>query len=104
MILQRHAWWTGGWTVVRPQGGTPVPITLVLNPRDDPPFVGLAEAIVTEGIGAPAELQTRLRQAYPNAIVRARELDGEAQSIWYVYRDGHWIPAERGGARETDGG
>ena len=82
-----------------------MPISLVLNPRDDPRFVGLAEAIVADGIGAPAELQTRLRQAYPNAIVRARELDGEAQSIWYVYRDGHWIPAERGiAAREADGG
>ena len=81
-----------------------MPLTLVLNPRDDPRFVGLAEAIVTDGVEAPAELQIRLRQAYPNAIVRARELDGEAQSIWYVYRDGHWIPAERGVAREADGG
>ena len=81
-----------------------MPISLVLNPRDDPRFVELAEAIVTDGIRVPAELQSRLRQAYPNAIVRARELDGEAQSIWYVYRDGHWIPAERGVAQESDGG
>ena len=68
-------------------------ITLVLNPRSDQEFVALAEAIVAEGIAEPSELQARLRQDYRGAIVRARELDGEAQSIWYVYRDGHWIPA-----------
>ena len=71
-------------------------ITLVLNPRADAKFVALAEAIVTDGVVAPHELQARLRQEYPGAIVRARELDGEAQSIWYVYRDGHWIPAAGG--------
>jgi hypothetical protein len=68
-------------------------ITLVLNPRADSKFVALAEAIVADGVGAPLELQARLRQEYPGAVVRARELDGEAQSVWYVYRDGHWIPA-----------
>jgi hypothetical protein len=73
-----------------------VPITLVLNPRDDPRFVALAKASVADGIDAPDELQARLRADYPGAIVRARELDGEAQSIWYVYRDGHWIGAAAG--------
>lgn len=68
-------------------------ITLVLNPRADAKFVALAEAIVADGVAEPLGLQARLRQEYPAAIVRARELDGEAQSIWYVYRDGHWIPA-----------
>ncbi|HEV8403624.1 MAG TPA: hypothetical protein VGQ31_11375 [Candidatus Limnocylindrales bacterium] len=68
-------------------------ITLVLNPRADPMFVARAEAIVADGVAEPSELQARLRQDYPGAIVRARELDGEAQAIWYVYRDGHWIPA-----------
>ena len=70
-----------------------MPITLVLNPRADPKFVALAEGIVAGGVATPVEMQARLRQDYPGAIVRARELDGEAQSIWYVYRDGHWIPA-----------
>ncbi len=68
-------------------------ITLVVNPRADQQFVALAEATVADGVIEPLELQSRLRQDYPEAVVRARELDGEAQSIWYVYRDGHWIPA-----------
>jgi len=66
--------------------------TLVLNPRQDTDFVRLAESIVAEGIDSPGGLQERLRPTYPLAVVRARELTGEAFTIWYVYRDGHWIP------------
>jgi hypothetical protein len=71
-----------------------VPITLVLNPRDDARFVALAEGMVADGAESPFELQARLRQDYPDAVVRARDLDGEALSIWYVYRDGHWTPKQ----------
>ena len=73
--------------------------TLVLNPRDDVRFVALAEALASDGIASPLELQERLRHDYPDAVVRARELAGEAFTIWYVYRDGHWIPG-LGGAPE----
>jgi len=66
--------------------------TLVVNPRHDTPFVALAEGLVADGVRSPEELQDRLRQEYPEAVVRARELDGEAFTIWYVYRDGHWVP------------
>jgi len=69
--------------------------TLVVNPRDDTPFVALAERVVAEGVRSPSELQHRLRQEYPDAVVRARELDGEAFTIWYVYRDGHWVTGSR---------
>ena len=65
--------------------------TLILNPRDDAPFAALAEQLVSEGVGTAAELQQRLQAAYPKAVVRARELTGEPFTIWYVYRDGHWI-------------
>jgi hypothetical protein len=65
--------------------------TLVVNPRDDMPFVALAEGLVADGVRTPKELQDRLRREYPEAVVRARELDGEAFTIWYVYRDGHWV-------------
>ena len=65
--------------------------TLVVNPRDDAPFVALAERLAADGVRTPDELQARLRQEYPDAVVRARELDGEAVTIWYVYRDGHWV-------------
>lgn len=64
--------------------------TLVVNPRDDSPFVALAEKLVAD-VHSPDELQERLRREYPQAVVRARELDGEAFTIWYVYRDGHWV-------------
>ena len=70
--------------------------TLVVNPRDDPPFVALAERLVADGVRSPDELQTALRREYPEAVVRARELDGEAFTIWYVYRDGHWVSAAGG--------
>ena len=66
--------------------------TLVLNPRHDSEFVTFAEAAMSAGVAWPGALQVRLRQRYPHAVVRARELNGEAFTIWYVYREGHWIP------------
>lgn len=71
--------------------------TLVLNPRHDADFVAVAEAILGEQVDSPNELQERLRRTYPKAVVRARELNGEAMTIWYVYRDGHWIPSVASG-------
>ena len=76
--------------------------TLVVNPRDDTPFVAMAERLVADGVRSPGELQDRLRREYPDAVVRARELDGEAFTIWYVYRDGHWVSGAGGDRREAD--
>jgi hypothetical protein len=70
--------------------------TLVVNPRDDTPFVTLAERLVADGVRSPDELQQQLRREYPEAVVRARDLDGEAFTIWYVYRDGHWVTGSPG--------
>jgi hypothetical protein len=81
-----------GLDVSDPYRRAAVPTTLVLNPRSDARFVAQAEAMVADGVDSPVDLQARLRKEYPDAIVRARDLDGEALSIWYVYRDGHWIP------------
>ena len=78
-----------------------MPPTLILNPRHDAGFVAAAEAIVSNGVDSPSELEVRLRQRYPDALVRPRELAGEALTIWYVYRDGHWIP---GPAAAPEGG
>ena len=74
--------------------------TLVVNPRDDTAFVALAERLVADGMPSPSELQEHLRREYPDAVVRARELDGEAFTIWYVYRDGHWVS----GSEQPEGG
>jgi hypothetical protein len=75
--------------------------TLILNPRQDARFVAVAEAIVAEGVVSPGRLQERLRQQYPRVVVRPRELTGESFTIWYVYRDGHWITGPEG-IREGD--
>jgi hypothetical protein len=78
-----------------------MPTTIVVNPRDDAPFVALAERLVGDGARSTGELQQQLRREYPDAVVRARELDGEAFTIWYVYRDGHWVP---GSGEQSIGG
>jgi len=63
----------------------------VINPRRDKEFVALVEA---EGptAGSPGALEAALRQDYPRAVVRPRQLEGERSEIWYVYRDGTWVP------------
>ena len=78
-----------------------MPTTIVVNPRDDMPFVAMAERLVADGVRSTDELQQQLRREYPDAVVRARELDGEAFTIWYVYRDGHWVP---GSGEQSKGG
>jgi hypothetical protein len=68
---------------------------LVVNPRTDSSFV----EFVTEQIddlpdADPSSLEHRLRERHPAATVHARALAGEPTTVWYVYRDGHWTPAD----------
>lgn len=67
---------------------------LVVNPRADESFVKFVHEQL-DGLLAsdPAALQSRLRERYPEAVVRARGLANEPSIIWYVYRDGRWTPA-----------
>jgi hypothetical protein len=65
---------------------------LILNPRDDPAFTGLAQELAAGGDLAPDDLQRRLREQYPLAAVRPRDLSSERTTVWYVYRDGRWVP------------
>ena len=74
--------------MVSPQEQRP---TLVLNPPDDEAFRSSAERLIEGGLLAPAMLQARLRQRWPSALVRPRELADESARTWYVYRDGHWV-------------
>jgi hypothetical protein len=67
--------------------------TLMVNPRGDSSFADLAEGHVTEGIRTPAELQARLRERYPATVVRERTVSSETELVWYVYREGRWVPA-----------
>lgn len=66
------------------------PDAVVLNPRADEVFVAFAEAILAEGPATPEAFQARLRERYPAAIVRKRDLHAEPLTVWYCYRDGHW--------------
>jgi hypothetical protein len=65
---------------------------LILNPRDDTSFTSFATELVSAGDLTPEQLQGRLRERYPLATVRPRDLSSERTTVWYVYRDGHWVP------------
>ena len=67
---------------------------LVVNPRTDASFVEFVrEQLDSRPNDNPATLQDRLRERYPEAVVRARALSNEPSTVWYVYRDGHWTPS-----------
>jgi len=68
---------------------------LVVNPRTDVSFVAFArEQLDGRSEADPMALQGRLRARYPDAVVRVRVLANEPSVVWYVYRDGHWTPAD----------
>jgi len=51
---------------------------------------------------SPEELEARLRRVFPRAVVRRRDISGEAPA-WYVYRDGGWRPSMIGSWWEQPG-
>lgn len=63
---------------------------LITNPRSDAAFVQAVDAAL-DGADGPGELQRRLRERYPDVVVRPRELSSEPVTVWYVYRDGRWV-------------
>jgi hypothetical protein len=75
---------------------------LVLNPADDREFEAFV-ASVHDPVAGSDVLEHGLRRRYPHAIVRPRDLSGESVSVWYVYRDGHWIPSRPSPAAADDG-
>jgi hypothetical protein len=70
-------------------------VRLSVSPAGDGDFAALAQRLAQE---APdrAEFERRLRDRYPAAVVRSRDLSGELASTFYVYRDGHWSSNEDG--------
>jgi hypothetical protein len=66
-------------------------ISIVRNPANDREFERAVEEIVESGVRDPEVAQARLRERYPHAVVRPRELAGESTGVWYVYREGRWI-------------
>lgn len=67
-----------------------MPRVYVVNPSADDAFRMLVEK-EGEQAASPPELQARLRESHPKALVRPRQLEGERSEIWYVYRDGQWV-------------
>jgi hypothetical protein len=67
----------------------------VLNPRHDKVFEATAAALL-EGATTTSELQAQLRVDFPDAVVHARDLTSEPGVVWYVYRDGRWVPSGDG--------
>ena len=64
---------------------------LIINPRSDDVFVDRVQRLA-DSAEVPEELQEKLRDDYPSAVVRARDLEGEPRPVWYVYREGRWVP------------
>jgi hypothetical protein len=76
---------------VWPCGQVPV---LFLNPANDQAFRRLVDGLIDRGVTDAPELERRLRATYPEAVVRPRDLADEPTSVWYIYREGHWVPPE----------
>lgn len=65
---------------------------LVLNPSHDGAFGQHAQDLMAvERFSSPESLEHALRDAYPRASVRPRDLSNEAVTTWYVYREGRWV-------------
>jgi hypothetical protein len=64
---------------------------VVRNPSKDSDFAALIDALLAEGVLESARFQERLRERYPRALVRPRDLAGERVAVWYVYREGRWV-------------
>lgn len=68
--------------------------TLLINPPDDRAFAEAAEALVRRDGATVVALERALRVRYPKARVHARNVSGEHDVTWYVYREGRWVPPE----------
>jgi len=64
---------------------------MAIYPRTDLEFVAMVYTLLVDHPD-PNELQSRLRQTYPLAVVRPRAISSEPTALWYVYRDGRWNP------------
>ena len=77
---------------------------LLINPPGDRAFTAAAEALLDDGLRSLSSFQGALRRSFPDAMVRARDLSGEADEVWYVFRDGHWVNGRDGNPPVSDGG
>ncbi len=78
----------------RVQLGVVTALTVVRNPANDDEFAKAIEELLAEGVTRASDAQGRLRERWPRAVVRPRELSAEPTRVWYAYREGRWIPAD----------
>jgi len=65
-------------------------LQIITIPTDDAAFLEMVGRLAqSNDVATPQAFEARLRRMFPRAVVRARELSGEAPA-WYVYRDGGW--------------
>lgn len=64
--------------------------TIIRNPPNDAEFRDAIDEMLAADVDDPVAAQEWLRQRYPRAVVRPRELAGERGVFWYVYREGRW--------------
>lgn len=63
-------------------------LRIVCIPSDDPNMCGVVEQLYRSmSWVTPDRLQAALREVYPTAVVRRRELSGEPMPTWYVFRE-----------------
>jgi hypothetical protein len=68
--------------------------TLLVNPPSDMRLRETLDRTMDERTpGSPSELEALMRPEYPRIVVRARALEHESVVVWYVYREGYWVPA-----------
>ena len=75
-----------------PTNGSPP--ALHLNPSNDETFAAAVAGLLDSGLRDAPAFERRLRESYPFALVRPRDLAHEPFVLWYVYRDGRWIPTD----------
>jgi PAS domain-containing protein len=64
-------------------------LRVICLPSTDHAFTRVVERSLDAGdVSSPAQLEDRLHAVAPSATVRPRELSGELDTTWYVYRDG----------------
>jgi len=68
--------------------------TLLVNPPSDMRLRATLDRMMDERSPAtPSDLEALMRPDYPRIVVRARALEHESVVVWYVYREGYWVPA-----------
>lgn len=67
---------------------------IVRNPAHDVEFQHAIDDILAAGTVDPEVAQQLLRNVYPRATIRRRELESEPTEVWYAYRDGRWVSGD----------